>query len=73
MPISDMFSVPAGSPAAENAQRAYRTYADQINLALNKGLAGQHMTASAINGNVMGVGDSCGPCHGPCPWPCPAS
>ena len=26
-------------------------------------------TASAISGNVIGVGDSCGPCHGP--WPCP--
>ncbi len=49
--ITDMFSVPAGSRAAESAQRAYRTYADQVQLALNRGLAGQHMTASDISGN----------------------
>ena len=49
--IMDMFSVPAGSKAAESAQRAYLTYADQIKLALNKGLSGQHMTASDLNGN----------------------
>ena len=49
--ITDMFSVPAGSRAAESAQRAYLTYADQIQLALNKGLAGQHMTAGDLNGN----------------------
>jgi hypothetical protein len=49
--ITDMFSVPAGSQAAESAQRAYRTYADQVQLALNKGLGGQHTTAGDINGN----------------------
>jgi hypothetical protein len=49
--ITDMFSVPAGSRAAESAQRAYRTYADQIKVALNKGLAGQHTTASDVDGN----------------------
>ena len=49
--VTDMFSVPAGSPAAESAQRAYRTYADQIKVALNKGLAGQHTTASDMDGN----------------------
>jgi hypothetical protein len=49
--ITDMFSVPAGSSAADSAQRAYRTYAEQIKMALNKGLAGQHMTASDIDGN----------------------
>ena len=49
--ITDMFTVPAGSPAAESAQRAYLTYADQIRLALNKGLAGQHMTPSDMNGS----------------------
>ena len=49
--ITDMFSVPAGSKAAESAQRAYRTYADQIKVALNKGLAGQHTTASDMDGN----------------------
>ena len=49
--ITDMFSVPAGSRAAESAQRAYLTYADQIRLAFTKGLAGQHMTAGDLNGN----------------------
>jgi hypothetical protein len=49
--ITDMFSVPAGSPQAESAQRAYQTYADQVKLALNKGLAGEYTTASDINGN----------------------
>jgi hypothetical protein len=48
--ITDMFSVPAGSRAAESAQRAYLIYADQIRLALEKGLAGQHMTPSDLNG-----------------------
>jgi hypothetical protein len=49
--VTDMFSVPAGSSAAESAQRAYRTYADQVKAALNKGLAGQHTTASDMDGN----------------------
>jgi hypothetical protein len=49
--ITDMFSVPAGSRAADSARQAYRTYADQIKVALNKGLAGQHTTAGDMNGN----------------------
>jgi hypothetical protein len=49
--ITDMFSVPSGSRAAESAQRAYLTYAEQIQLALHKGLAGQYMTAGDLNGN----------------------
>ncbi len=49
--IRDMFSVPAGSRAAESAQRAYLTYADQIRLALTNGLAGKYMTAGDLNGN----------------------
>ena len=49
--ITDMFSVPAGSRAAESARQAYRTYADQIKMALNKGLTGQHTTAGDMNGN----------------------
>jgi len=48
--ITDMFSVPAGSRAAESAQRAYQIYADQIRMALNKGLAGQHTMPSDMNG-----------------------
>jgi hypothetical protein len=49
--VKDMFSVPPGSSAAESAQRAYRTYADQIKIAFRKGLAGQHTTASDVDGN----------------------
>ena len=49
--ITDMFSVPAGSQAAASALQAYRAYADQIKVSLNKGLAGQHTTASDMDGN----------------------
>lgn len=49
--ITDMFSAPAGSRQAESAQRAYRTYADQVRLAFNKGIAGQHTAPSDIDGN----------------------
>jgi hypothetical protein len=43
-----MFSAPKGSRAAEAAQSAYRAYADQIKLALRKGLAGEKVTAGDI-------------------------
>jgi len=49
--ITDMFSVPPESRAAESAQRAYRTYADQVKTVFNKGLAGQHTTASGMDAN----------------------
>ena len=49
--ITDMFSVPPGSRAAESAERAYRTYADQVKVVFNKGLAGQHTTASGMDAN----------------------
>jgi hypothetical protein len=48
--ISDMFSVPRGSPAAASAQRAYQTYADQVKVAFRKGLAGEHTLASDVDG-----------------------
>ena len=49
--IAGMFSVPKGSRAAESAQRAYRTYAEQIKIALRKGLAGEKMTPGDIDGS----------------------
>lgn len=49
--ISDMFSVPVGSRAAESAQRAYQTYADQVKIAFRKGLAGEHTMATDVDGN----------------------
>jgi hypothetical protein len=48
--ISDMFSVPPGSPAAKSAQRAYQTYADQVKVAFRKGLAGEYTLASDVDG-----------------------
>ena len=49
--ISDMFSVPPGSPAAASARRAYQTFADQVKIAFRKGLAGEHMSATDVDGN----------------------
>ena len=49
--VIGMFSVPSGSRAAESAQRAYRTYAEQIKVALRKGLAGEETTPGDIDGN----------------------
>ena len=46
--VAGMFSVPKGSPASQAAQNAYRTYADQIKLALRNGLAGKKTTAGDI-------------------------
>ena len=49
--IVGMFSVPSGSRAAASAQHAYHTYAEQIKVALRKGLAGEKTTPGDINGN----------------------
>jgi hypothetical protein len=43
--INDMFR------GSRLAQSAYRLYAEQIKLAVNKGLAGQHTTAADVDGN----------------------
>jgi hypothetical protein len=49
--IADMFGVPRGSPSAGPAQAAYRTYAEQVQLALRKGLAGEKTTSSDVYGS----------------------
>jgi hypothetical protein len=51
--ISDMFSVPPGSSAAASARRAYQTFADQVKAAFRKGLAGEHTSATDVDGNCI--------------------
>jgi hypothetical protein len=53
--IVGMFEAPAGSRAAQNAQAAYRQYAEQIQLAFNKGLKGQKTTESDVFGSCSGI------------------
>jgi hypothetical protein len=52
--IVGMFKVPPGSRAERNAQAAYRAYAKQVREVLQKGLAGEKVTANDLQGN-------CGP------------
>jgi hypothetical protein len=49
--IAGMFSVPKGSRAEESARAAYRTYAEQIQLALRKGVGGEKTTSSDVDGS----------------------
>jgi hypothetical protein len=49
--IDAMFGVPRGSASTSRAQAAYRTYAEQIRLALGKGLAGEATTSSDVYGS----------------------
>ena len=49
--ITGMFSAPVGSRAERTAQTAYAAYASQIKDVLQKGLAGQKITASDLQGN----------------------
>jgi hypothetical protein len=49
--ITGMFKVPSSSRAAKSAQLAYRAYAEQVNQALRKGLAGEKTTSSDISGS----------------------
>jgi hypothetical protein len=53
--ITGMFKVPKGSRAAKSAQSAYREYAEQIQQALRKGLAGEKTTASDVNGSCRAI------------------
>ncbi len=52
--ISGMFSVPKGS-REEAAQQAYRTFAEQMNQAFRKGLAGEKTTPGDVNGACSAV------------------
>ena len=53
--ILEMFSLPKGTRLAQTAQNAYRTYADQIKLALQKGLAGEKTTSTDIEGGCTSI------------------
>ena len=55
--IASMFKVPADSRAARSAQLAYRSYADQVQNALRKGLAGQKTSSSDVNGSCRTILD----------------
>jgi hypothetical protein len=49
--LTEMFSLPKGTRLAQTAQNAYRTYAEQIKLAMQRGLAGEKTTAADADGN----------------------
>jgi hypothetical protein len=53
--LSEMFSLPKGTRLAQTAQNAYRAYAEQIKLAMQKGLAGEKTTAADIEGNCTAI------------------
>ena len=53
--IEEMFSLPKGTRLAQTAQNVYRTYTDQIKLALRKGLAGEKTTASDVDGSCSPI------------------
>jgi hypothetical protein len=53
--LAEMFSLPRGTRLAQTAQNAYRTYADQIKLALRRGLAGEKTTSTDIEGGCTSI------------------
>jgi shikimate kinase len=53
--LASMFKVPKGSRAAKSSQSAYREYAEQIQRAFRKGLAGEKTTASDVNGSCRAI------------------
>ena len=53
--IIEMFSLPKGTRLAQTAQNAYRTFSDQIKLALRKGLAGEKTTSTDIEGGCTTI------------------
>jgi hypothetical protein len=53
--LEEMFSLPKGTRLAQTAQNAYRTYADQVKLALRKGLAGEPTTSSDVDGSCTAI------------------
>jgi len=55
--IDVMFKVPAGGRAAQSAEAAYRTYAEQVSGALRRGLAGEKTISSDISGSCNAVLD----------------
>ena len=53
--IDVMFRVAAGSRAAQSAQAAYRSYANQVSGAFRRGLAGEKTTSSDISGTCDAI------------------
>jgi hypothetical protein len=53
--LEEMFSLPKGTRLAQTAQNAYRTYSDQIKLALRRGLAGEKTTSTDIEGGCTSI------------------
>jgi hypothetical protein len=53
--IIEMFSLPKGTRLAQTAQNAYRTFSDQVKLALRKGLAGEKTTSTDIEGGCTSI------------------
>ncbi len=53
--IIEMYSLPKGTRLAQTAQNAYRTFSDQIKLALRKGLAGEKTTSTDIEGGCASI------------------
>ena len=53
--LEEMFSLPKGTRLAQTAQNAYRVYADQIKLAMRKGLAGEKTTSSDVDGSCTAI------------------
>ena len=51
--VSEMFSLPKGTRLAQTAQNAYRLYADQVKLALRKGLAGEKTLPADLDGSLQ--------------------
>ena len=53
--LEEMFSLPKGTRLAQTAQNVYRLYADQIKLAMQKGLAGEKTLSSDVDGSCTGI------------------
>jgi hypothetical protein len=53
--LVEMFSLPKGTRLAQTAQNAYRTYSEQIKLALRRGLAGEKTTSTDIEGGCTSI------------------
>jgi len=53
--LEEMFSLPKGTRLAQTAQNVYRLYADQIKLAMRKGLAGEKTTSSDVDGSCTAI------------------
>jgi hypothetical protein len=53
--LIEMFTLPRGTRLAQAAQNAYRAYAEQVTLALRKGLAGEKTTGADLGGNCNAI------------------